>query len=64
VRVETLGIAPGARVISFLTPDGEIISQLMNSNKTSAAVNLSFHGKTLHLDLPPISMTTALWKVH
>ena len=37
------------------------MTELMNSNRSDANVNLIFRGKTLHLELPAISITTAMW---
>lgn len=61
VRVQTSGSANGVRVIAFRTPDGHIVSQLMNSLKEDAAINLVFHDRTVHIVLPAISITTAIW---
>jgi hypothetical protein len=33
----------------------------MNSKKTAASVDLAFHGNVLHLSLPAVSITTAMW---
>ena len=62
VRIQTAGKASGVRVISFASPDGEIVTEIMNSNKAVADIDLVFHAKTVHLSLPPISITTASWK--
>ncbi|MBS1851563.1 MAG: hypothetical protein JST79_11660 [Acidobacteria bacterium] len=62
VRIQTVGQAPGVRVISFATPDGRIVTQAMNSNKTAAEIDLVFHAMTVHLSLPAISITTASWQ--
>jgi O-glycosyl hydrolase len=61
VRLQTAGAAEGVRVMSFGAPHGKIVTELMNSNKTTANVNLTFHGNILHLELPAISITTAMW---
>jgi glucosylceramidase len=61
VRIRTVGASGGVRVMSFKSPDGQIVSELMNSNKTAAKVELAFHGNVLHLDLPAVSITTAMW---
>ena len=61
-RIETKGSTDGIRAISFATPEGGIVSQLINSRKQDAEVNLTFHGKQLHLTLPAVSITTATWK--
>jgi glucosylceramidase len=61
VRLQTVGSGGGALVMSFESPDGKIVTELMNSNKSSSAVNLGFHGQVLHLELPAVSFTTAMW---
>ena len=61
VRVETNGTANGVRAISFKAPDGRMISELMNSRNDDVEVDLGWSGKTLHLRLPAISITTAMW---
>lgn len=61
VRIQTVGGGNGVRVMSFKSPEGQIVSELMNSNKTTARVDLAFHGSVLHLDLPAVSITTAMW---
>ena len=61
VRIETVGAGGGVRAMSFQSPDGQIVTELMNSNNGDTAVDLAFHGNTLHLDLPAVSITTAMW---
>jgi glucosylceramidase len=61
VRIETSGNCHGVRVISFKTPQGKIVSELMNSRKEDAEVAIVAHGHTLPLKLPAVSITTALW---
>jgi glucosylceramidase len=62
VRIQTVGNMPGVRVMSFASPDGRIVTEIMNSNKTMAEIELVFHAKTVHLSLPPVSITTGSWK--
>ncbi len=61
VRVQTIGKANGVRVLSFLTPQGGIVAQVLNSNSADSEVNLRHHGKTLHLMTPARSISTAIW---
>lgn len=61
-RIETKGSADGVRIMAFITPEGGLVSQLINSRKQDAEVNVTFHGKQLHLTLPAISIMTASWK--
>jgi len=62
VRIETVGKSSGVRVISFEAPDKSIVVEIMNSNKVDSSTTLEFHGKTLRLQLPAKSITTAIWK--
>jgi len=61
VRVETTGHAKGVRVMTFQTPDGGYVAQLLNSRNENTDVHLRSKGKTLHLILPARSITTANW---
>jgi len=61
VRVETTGHAKGVRVMTFQTPDGGYVVQLLNSRNENTNVHLRSKGKTLHLILPARSITTANW---
>jgi O-glycosyl hydrolase len=56
-----VGAAEGVRVLSFKSPDGKIVTELMNRNKTAAKISLVFHGNTLPLELPGTSISTAMW---
>jgi glucosylceramidase len=62
VRIQALGSGSGVRVLSFKAPDGKIVTQLMNSNKTPSQVTVACHGRNLSLTLPAISITTAIWR--
>jgi glucosylceramidase len=61
VRIETTGNYPGVRVISFKTPEGKMVSELMNSRKQDVEVAIVASGHTLPLKLPAVSITTAIW---
>ncbi len=61
VRVETRGKTKGVRVMTFQTPAGGFVAQLMNSLKTDQEVNLVSKGRTVSLKLPARSITTAMW---
>ena len=61
IRMQTTGLYDGVRVISFRSPDGLIVSQLMNSRNWEANVNLISRGRLLPIKLPAISIATALW---
>jgi glucosylceramidase len=60
-RVQTTGKASGVRVMSFLTPQGGIVAQVLNSNGADTELNLRYHNKTLHLMAPARSISTAIW---
>ena len=61
VRIETAGNTPGVRVMSFKTPEGKVVSELMNSRKEEVEVAIVANGSTLPLKLPAVSITTAIW---
>jgi glucosylceramidase len=61
VRIETTGEYPGVRAVSFLSPEGKTVSELMNSRKEDVKVVIVAKGRALPLTLPAISITTAIW---
>jgi glucosylceramidase len=61
VRVETRGRAKGVRVMTFETPEGGYVAQLLNSRTAAAEISLAAGSKTLRLVLPARSITTATW---
>jgi glucosylceramidase len=61
VRVQTTGKAPGIRVMSFLSADGEIIAQVLNSTTSDAPVNLLYKGRKLQLNAPARSISSVMW---
>ena len=61
VRVETTGKTKGVRVMTFQTPEGGYVAEVLNSLNESTDVNLESKAKTLHLTLPARSITTATW---
>lgn len=48
-------------MVTFKTPEGAYVAQLLNSRNENADVNLEFKGKSLHLSLSERSITTANW---
>jgi glucosylceramidase len=62
VRIATTGSLKGVRCIAFKTPEGGLVSELINSRKTDAKIRLDSRGRSLRLTLPAISITTCLWK--
>jgi glucosylceramidase len=61
VRIKTTGSLDGVRVMAFNAPDGEIVTELMNSKDEDVEIGVKFHDRVLRLKLPAISITTALW---
>lgn len=61
IRLETKGTAKDIRVMTFQTPEGGYVAQLLNSRNENADVDLAAKGKILHLSLPGRSITTATW---
>ena len=61
VRIQTSGKAPGVRVMSFLTPEGGIVAQVLNSNVSDSSINLSIKGHTVHYAAPARSISTIMW---
>jgi glucosylceramidase len=61
VRVETSGKAKGLRVMTFQTPAGGFVAQVLNSLSEDSSVNLVSGEKTLHLAVPARSITTVTW---
>jgi O-glycosyl hydrolase len=47
--------------MAFKAPDGKIVIELMNSKSEDLEIDVKFHEQLLHLKLPAISITTALW---
>ena len=61
IRLQTTGKSRGVRVMSFQTPEGGFVVQLMNSLNSDKEVNLASRGRTLHFNLPARSISTATW---
>src|SRR5271165_6080716 len=61
VRIQTNGKVKGVRAMTFQTPEGGYVAQLLNSLTENTEVNLESKGKTLHLNLPARSITTVTW---
>jgi glucosylceramidase len=61
VRVGVAGRLDGVRALAFEAPDGGEVAQLLNSRSHPARVEVEWKGRTLALDLPARSITTARW---
>lgn len=53
----------GVRCITFENADHSMVSELLNSSRTPVTVSVSWHGKSVGLTLPAISITTLRWTV-
>jgi glucosylceramidase len=62
VRLGVTGSVREARCLAFKAPDGRLVAQMMNSRDGVNEVRLDAGGKSLHLTLPPVSITTCLWE--
>lgn len=51
----------GVRCLAFQAKNGKMIAQILNRRNQPAAVNLEWHGRTLRLELPALSITSCLW---
>ncbi len=62
VRIGTSGSANGLRCMAFRSKNGVRIAQVLNSRKQIASMKLEWHGSTLNLSLPALSITTCVWQ--
>ncbi len=53
----------GVRCITFENVDRTMVSELLNSSPVPVRVSVSWHGKSLDLTLPAVSITTLRWTV-
>jgi len=61
VRVKTDGRMDGVRCLSFKTPQGGIVVELMNSGKSDTPVRIEFGGRAVTVNAPALSISTLLW---
>jgi len=61
VRIQSTGKAPGVRIMSFLTTEGGIVTQVLNSNSADSSINLLHRGRTLRITAPSRSISTVTW---
>jgi hypothetical protein len=61
-RIGSVGAADGIRCVAFIKPDGQCVTELVNSRELNSSVLIEWRGKTLERPLPPISITTLLWR--
>jgi len=62
VRIETTGRQEHVRCIAFKRPDGMLVANVLNSQHHPATTRLVWRDRVLRLSLPPLSITTCLWK--
>ena len=62
VRLKAVGSEEGVRCVAFQTPEKGLVAQLMNSRNEDVEVSLAWHGRTLKVKLPAISITTCQWE--
>jgi len=62
VRIGVSGAAGGVRSVAFHAKSGDIIAEILNSNRRTASTTLQWRGKYLKLNLPALSITTCIWK--
>ncbi len=61
VRIAASGSAGGVRCVAFRAKSGDIVAEILNSNRDTASVALEWRGKFLGLKLPELSITTCIW---
>jgi len=61
VRIQTTGKSSGVRVMTFQTPQGGIVAQVLNSNASDTPLNLVYKGRALRLTAPARSISTVTW---
>jgi glucosylceramidase len=61
VRIACSGSADGTRCVAFLGPDGNVVTQLLNSRKSDAPATLSWREREISLTLPALSICTVIW---
>jgi glucosylceramidase len=61
VRIAVSGSAGGVRCVAFQASSGDIVAEILNSNRRTAGATLNWRGKFLSLKLPALSITTCMW---
>ena len=62
VRIGVTGRLEGVRCLAFATPDGGLVVQLLNSRPQPERTAVEWKGRTVVVDLPARSLTTARWR--
>lgn len=61
VRIGVSGSGGRVRCVAFQTESGDIVAEILNSNRSMAGTTLNWRGKFLRLNLPALSITTCTW---
>jgi glucosylceramidase len=61
VRLGTTGSMKGVRSMAFRAKDGGMVAEVMNSSAQQKAVTLKWKDEALQLNLPAMSITSAVW---
>lgn len=62
VRIGVGGSAGGVRCVAFHAKSGDMVAEILNSNRRAANATLNWRGKFLSLNLPALSITTCIWR--
>ena len=61
-KIPFTGRLEGVRCLAFATPDGGLVAQLLNSRPQPERTAVEWKGRTVVVDLPGRSLTTARWR--
>jgi len=61
-RIGVTGQQQGVRCVAFRSAEGGVVAQIMNSCPVAADAQLNWQNRSLTMSLPPVSITTCLWK--
>jgi glucosylceramidase len=61
VRIACTGSGDGVRCVAFIGPDGDVVTQLLNSRPSDSRVTLRWQDRAVSLTLPAVSISTAIW---
>ncbi len=61
VRISVSGSAGGVRCVAFRAKNGDVVAEILNSNRRLTGATLNWRGRSLSLKLPALSITTGIW---
>jgi O-glycosyl hydrolase len=61
-RIQTSGHQKGIRVIAFEDLDGNIVTQVLNSNSAPLQTSLRWRDRSVQVSLPALSISTLTWR--